>query len=62
MPTARHGSFTDAAVAEVLLRRQPGRYVVMTGYLALRKGGVGHPRASVIQSLTAVSTRKGSRW
>jgi len=38
VPTARHGSFTDAAEAEAFLRTLPGGYVVKTDYLALGKG------------------------
>ena len=38
VPTARFGSFTDAAAAEAFLRELPGPYVVKTDYLALGKG------------------------
>jgi phosphoribosylamine--glycine ligase len=38
VPTARHGSFTEAAPAEAFLRSLPGRYVVKTDYLAEGKG------------------------
>jgi phosphoribosylamine--glycine ligase len=38
VPTARFGSFTDAASAETFLRELPGPYVVKTDYLALGKG------------------------
>ena len=38
VPTARHGSFADAAAAEAFLRTLSGGYVVKTDYLALGKG------------------------
>lgn len=38
VPTARHGSFTEAGPAEDFLRSLPGPYVVKTDYLALGKG------------------------
>ncbi len=38
VPTARFGSFTEAAPAEAFLRELPGPYVVKTDYLALGKG------------------------
>jgi phosphoribosylamine--glycine ligase len=38
VPTARHGSFTDAAAAEAFLRALPGPFVVKTDYLAEGKG------------------------